>query len=95
MSDKATPDPAAIRIGAARILEAHAEVIRTLVSGGERALREFVQDENQHPAARRAVAEWLANAPASPWGMDEVVQIFAVVGEAVRMAEMEKLGHAP
>lgn len=92
MSDKNTPDPAAVRVGAARILEAHAEVIRALVNGGERALREFTQDERQHPAARRAVAEWLAKAPASPWGMEEVVQLFAVVGEAVRIAEMEKLG---
>ena len=92
MSNKKTAAPDAVRDGAARILHAHTEVIRALVNGGEPALREFAQDEKQHPAARRAVAEWLAKAPPPPWGMQEVVAIFAVVGDAVRLAEMEKLG---
>jgi hypothetical protein len=68
MTDERTYSQDAVRDVAARILEVHAQVTQAL-QGGERALRDFASDEKQHPAARRAAAEWLARAPAAPWGM--------------------------
>jgi hypothetical protein len=79
--------------GAARILEVHAQVIAAL-NGGEASVRDFIADERQHAAARRALAEWLAGTGAPPWTSEEIVRAFSLVGNAVTSAELQRVGSA-